>query len=772
MTRSTSCRYLAAHCYIKQGHHDQALVILGDQDPDHLIPSRHNSRRKLQNFDGPSTKHITLRNGSTTKRDRIEHSEERERDRGLEKDIKFEAAMCHLRGLCYAQRNAFERAKQSFVNAIKIDVQCFEAFDQLMKHSLLRPHEEVTLLEELDFDSIKAPDPSLSQEAAQFTKLLYTTRLSKYASPAAQSHATETLSTHYRLSSNPDLLLSRAETLYTQCRFDEALAITSSILDTSEASTSGEMPLAAELVTLGHPPSLYPLHLACLYETRKYTVLFLLSHTLSQHAPNEYYTYLAIGTYYLATYRIPEARRFFSKASLMNPHSAASWTGFAHTFAAEGEHDQAIAAYSTAVRLFQGSHLPQLFIGMQHLALKNMTTAWEHCFLAYQMSSGTVDQNRDPQEALFGAAHAARAAATMANTNLATELPSDGGDPLVLNELAVILYHQANLPAAVELFRRSLALAADLGCSPDAWVATRANLAHGLRKLGRLDESLAELDACLRVCTGETLGSARPGPARHGTSVGSMPGVSTTTGTSGGGGYGIIGAAAEDRTLIGSIQTTRGLVLLSLERPQDAVVALHEAVRVLGGDAAGGGMAGSLLSRAVEIWALERARRDVTPPYPYGNAHPVAQGITNLAPGGETDIAMTSDNDPFTAPGPSNTNATANANAHFSNTAANSQPHAPSTSQPHSQVHSQNPSFQEESRSTNEDTVDRILDTQADAFLSRLLSQPGKERDVGREGNGYEAGAGKGKEKEARPARRRRVGVGVGTGGKDTGSGR
>ena len=290
-----------------------------------------------------------------SRKDRIEHSEERERDREQEKDIKFEAAMCHLRGLCFSKRNAFDRAKECFVKAIKIDVQCFEAFDQLMKNSLLKPSEELKLLEELDFDSIQTEDPALSQEAAQFTKLLYTTRLSKYASPSALSNATETLSTHYNLANNPDLLLSRAETLYTQCRFQEALTITSSILNSQTAPSSSSLhpsthdsTNSSTTTTLGHTPNLYPLHLACLYETSSHTTLFLLSHTLSQHAPHEPYTYLAIGTYYLSTHRIPEARRFFSKASLMDPHSAAAWIGFAHTFAAEGEHDQAIAANSTA----------------------------------------------------------------------------------------------------------------------------------------------------------------------------------------------------------------------------------------------------------------------------------------------------------------------------------------------------------------------------------------------------------------------------------------
>ena len=564
ITTSPACRYLAGLCYIEQSRYDQALSVLGDNNPTHLITSAVNVRRKLQHLNG--TWHVTLRNGKASHRtDRIDRSEEREREDAA--NIKYEAAMCYLRGLCFAKQNAFDRARDCYKDAVRIDVQCFEAFDQLMKNSLMSPAEELEFLDSLDFDSIDSGDPSASQEAAHFTKLLYTTRLSKYSSPAALSHATETLSTHYKLADNADLLLSRAETLYTQCRFAEALDITSSILDSPSASLSDPTTSAH----LGHNPAVYPLHLACLYETSQTNTLFLLAHTLADHAPDQPYTYLAIGVYYLAIAKIADARRFFSKASLMDPHSAPAWIGFAHTFAAEGEHDQAIAAYSTAARLFQGSHLPQLFLGMQHLALNNMSLAHEYLSAAHAMSSGStngpggISTSQEPSQ-------------------------GSGGDPLVINELGVILYHQSSLPAAVQLFRQSLALAAQLSSSPTAWLATRANLAHALRRMNKLEEALDEFDECLRI--------SASGPSGSGGGI-----FGTSGGSAAVGGY-------EDRNLIGSIHTSRGLVLLSLSRAREAVLALHEAVRVLGGDASGGGIAGTLLSRAVEIWALEHDGED------------------------------------------------------------------------------------------------------------------------------------------------------------------
>ncbi|KAJ5333791.1 Tetratricopeptide-like helical [Penicillium brevicompactum] len=576
ISRSTACCYLAAHSYIKQNQFEQALTVLGEHNPTDLIRNNH-TRRKIQH-----QSHVTLRNGKSAT-PRSDRAEEREREDA--NNIRFEAAMCYLRGLCFAKQNAFDRARDCYKDAVRIDIQCFEAFDQLMKNSLMSPAEELEFLESLDFDSVSSPDPMMAQEAAHFTKMLYTTRLSKYSSPIILSDATETLSTHYNLAENPDILLSRAEALYTQCRFAEALELTSSILSTSQStdmtSTNSSIPAQNHL---GHAPAIYPLHLACLYETGATNALFLLSHMLADHSPEEPYTYLAIGVYYLSVSKVAEARRFFSKASLLDPHSAPAWIGFAHTFAAEGEHDQAIAAYSTAARLFQGSHLPQLFLGMQHLALNNMSLAHEYLCAAYSMSTG-----------------AAPGSVPALPPNPSSAAAAVGGDPLVLNELGVVFYHQNQLAGAIEFFQQALALATTLHCEPSAWVATRANLGHALRRMGRLPEALREFDECLRVGAGGSSMGYSP-------FLGGGAGGSAAITASGVGGY-------EDRGLIGSLHTSRGLILLEMGRTTDAVTTLHEAVRVLGasggGDAAGGaGVAGTLLSRALELWALEGRQSD------------------------------------------------------------------------------------------------------------------------------------------------------------------
>ncbi|KAH7318441.1 hypothetical protein B0I35DRAFT_242664 [Stachybotrys elegans] len=478
INRSPSCRYLAGHCLIKQSRFEEALTILGERNPTHLISNGSSNKRKVQ-----------PRNGRRRDEAAVQAEEEAEST-----NRRFEAAMCFLRGICYAKQNAFDRAKDCYKDAVRIDVQCFEAFQQLMKNSLLSPDEEWQFLESLDFDSIHVPgDVSSSQEAADFTKMLYTTRLSKYRNPAAFETAYDSLSTHYRLSDNPDLQLARADLLYTQCRYQDALAITEAILKDDQYNFA-----------------IYPLHLACLYELKKNNLLFLVAHDLADNHPEEPCTWLAVGIYYFAIDKIAEARRYFSKASMMDAHFGPAWVGFAHTFAAEGEHDQAISAYSTAARLFMGTHLPQVFLGMQNHALNNMTLAEEFLKTAYGLCKT---------------------------------------DPLLLNEMGIVKYHQDKPKEAAQYFSAALKVAEDIESEPSAWISARTNLGHAFRRLGHFNRALAEFDEVLRQ-------------------------------------------GGKDAAIF----CAKGLILMEQDKPEEAVGVLHEALSINPQDS----IATELLSKALE----------------------------------------------------------------------------------------------------------------------------------------------------------------------------
>ena len=406
--------------------------------------------------------------------------------------------MCFLRGICYAKQNAFDRAKECYKDAVRIDVRCFEAFQQLMKNSLLSPDEEWQFLESLDFDSIGA-----SEEAADFTRMLYTTRLSKYRNPTAFETAYDSLSTHYHLSANPDLQLARADLLYTQCRYRDALAITSSILQDDKYNFM-----------------VYPVHLASLFELKMKNVLFLVAHDLADTHPEEPCTWLAVGIYYFAIGKIAEARRYFSKASMMDAHFGPAWIGFAHTFAAEGEHDQAISAYSTAARLFMGTHLPQVFLGMQNHALNNMTLAEEFLKTAYGLCRT---------------------------------------DPLLLNEMGIVKYHQDKPKEAVQYFHAALKIAKDMDSEPTAWLSARTNLAHAYRRLRHFNKALDEFEEVLRL-------------------------------------------GGKDAAIF----SAKGLILMEQNKPEEAIPVLHEALAIAPQDS----IATELLNKALEETTFVDAARE------------------------------------------------------------------------------------------------------------------------------------------------------------------
>ncbi|KAI7008252.1 TPR-like protein, partial [Hortaea werneckii] len=577
--RSPAAKYLAAHCYVQQGRHEDALALLGDKNPTHLITTTDSARRKLQHLhatNGASKSHSSKAKGTAGRLDRADRSEER--DLGRREDLKYEAGMCYLRGLCHAKQNAFDRAKECYKDAVRIDVQCFEAFDQLMKNSLMSPGEEWAFVDSLDFESIQTPSPSStssdeerhplsegkptattttsspssSAEAADFTRNLYLTRLSKYSRPEEFTTTIETLSTHYSLSSNPDILLAGAELLSTTSQPSRALTLTTQILSRDPYNF----------------PTI-PLHISLLYQANQTTTLFALAHDLAQSHPSSPTTWLAVGTYYLLTSRIPEARSYFSKSSLLDPQFGPAWIGFAHTFAAEGESDQAIAAYSTAARLFQGTHLPQMFLGMQELALENLVVAREYLTAAW----GVCER-----------------------------------DPVLVNEMGVCWYKEGEFGKARRGFELGLRIleeedAGELGDEdgggsvggtggvggggdgavstkgPDTHTPTlRLNLAHALRKLGRFRESLEQFDEVIR------LGSLHYSPST------SFPPNNPTASSS-------ASASSTNRSNqdLCPLFTAKGLVHLELDECFEATLAFHAALGISPQDP----LASELLARAL-----------------------------------------------------------------------------------------------------------------------------------------------------------------------------
>lgn len=407
---SLSCRYLCALSLTKMGKWDEALEMIGERGSSGETSTGHEA-------------------GSSSAKGKQKGAQE-------SGGIKLEASISHLRGQIYTAQNNFERAKECYQEAVRLDAKCYEAFDQLIRNNLMAPQEEWKFLISLNFDKSCG-------ENAELTRALYTIRLGKYTNLRGYLEAESVLKDDYGLGQNGDVLLSRADMLFVQCRFKECLALCERILENDTFKFAA-----------------LPNYLACLHEVGGRNKLFLLAHEMADHHPNEPVSWLAVGVYYLTIGKVAEARRYFSKASMMNPYFGQAWIGFAHTFAVEGEHEQAISAYSTAARLFPGTHLPILFLGMQHLHLNNLALAEEYLCSSYSICRT---------------------------------------DPLLLNEMGVVYYHKTELATAESYFHEALKAASGLNSDPRAWLSIQANLGHVYRRMEKHDMSLSYFEEILRV---------------------------------------------------------------------------------------------------------------------------------------------------------------------------------------------------------------------------------------------------------------------------------
>ncbi|KAF7794820.1 hypothetical protein EIP86_005962 [Pleurotus ostreatoroseus] len=356
---SVACRYLAAQCQMRQGKWADATEMLGEANP---FRGSGNTGPTVPNMDG---------------------------------GIKIEASMCHLRGLLMLKLNRGDQAKNCFMEALALDVKCYESFEQLISGEMMTPDEEWEFVQTLSYKQQTPAD-------AEFVRLIYTSRLRKYKHGEEHALARRKLVEDYGLGDNPDVLFSFADALYTQFRWADCFAITSKILSLVEV----------------HGPTM-PLHVACLYHLpHLHSKLFMLAHELVEKEPESPISWYAVGVWYLTAKKWSEARTYFR------------------------------------------SHLPLMFVGMEHIVLSNHPLA---------------------DEALF-------AANTMCD-----------GDPLLKNEMGVMAYYHENYEGAIALFKEALKLAQVTQSSEAAWATTYVNLGTCYRKLKKYPEAKASYEKVLQL---------------------------------------------------------------------------------------------------------------------------------------------------------------------------------------------------------------------------------------------------------------------------------
>jgi len=181
-----------------------------------------------------------------------------------------------------------------------------------------------------------------------------------------------------------------------------------------------------------------------------------------------------VGSYYFLIKKYPQARKYFQKANNLDKNFAASWIAFGHSFAAQDESEQAMAAYRSAARLFPGCHLANLFIGMEYLRMNNLQTA--------------IDFFKQAKEIC-------------------------PNDPLIFNEIGVCFYKLKDYDQAQENLGIAMSFCKDT--NSQTYESVLLNLAHCHRKNKEYESAVSLYEQCLSINSGQASTLAALGFTLH-----------------------------------------------------------------------------------------------------------------------------------------------------------------------------------------------------------------------------------------------------------------
>ena len=377
------------------------------------------------------------------------------------------SSLCFLRAEVYSQQQHRSRALTWYLRALHYDSACIDAFDRLIEGRLLSWAEERDIMAALTFDT-----------GMEWLELVYWNKIDQFNAREDDAHAHAAAATAEAVDvpmtpvgrkegERGEGLVGRLSVLSVECGLVDNVELYTALVNRlyHRYDLTSALTLSSRLLTSDpYEPHLLPLHLLLLASTSSTSHLFYISHQLSTSLPSSPLSSYAIGLYYFAIRKFDLARRFFSRASTLDPLFLPAYLGFAHAFAAQEEGDQAMIAYRTAARLFEGSHLPLLCLGIEY--------------------------------------------AKAGNTAVAEELLKEGlrvypTDPLTLNELGVLAYRKGGWVEAVGFFRRALALVAAVSSSSSAsslvsaWEVCCINMGHALRKQRRYAQALVAYQQAL-----------------------------------------------------------------------------------------------------------------------------------------------------------------------------------------------------------------------------------------------------------------------------------
>jgi len=390
---SLTFRLLFAHCFFNTERYDQALdLLLDDREEEQLTGMHEDNNDKENDAKNRGKGHMSTPFGMGGG-----HGKKRNQS-------KMMASKYVLMGQIYDIQQNPNVAFSCLRQALAHDPYCAAAWQQIKRRKYLSANDQA------DFYKIH--------------KLAETPENQPIAHSCQKRHADSALST-----------LSKASALFEKQLLTETYQITSRMIYRN----------AFDWDTL-------PLHLATIVEmgSSKSTELFKISHNLMDACPQRSISWYAAGCYYFCIGNLKQARHHFSRATefVMDEYICwASWIGYAHSFAKDFEHDQALAAYLQASQLMPNNHLPNLYIGMQHLSNNNFKLAEQYFDLAAQQSRCGSEY-----------------------------------DPFVLSEQAYTCYLQSNYDQSEVYAKRALTRLDSCYCAGPRWATVLANLGHTFRK--------------------------------------------------------------------------------------------------------------------------------------------------------------------------------------------------------------------------------------------------------------------------------------------------
>ena len=367
-------------------------------------------------------------------------SDKKEEEVVLETLGNVKAASCVMLGRAYEALGNIQEAINSYKEALVEDVFCIEALDCLYNMHALTASDEESLISNLPFKK------HCSVEEERMLRYLYHSKCRYYKETKFRTPPESSSS----LSSSIDVLSNTAETLFNQMNVRECLNQTKQIMKQDSY----------------HFPTIL-IHIPCCIITNATKDLYTLGHDLVKHFPTLPISWYAVSAYYFSTSKHAQARRYLTKSINLDAHFAHSHLLFGLSFTSEGEHDQAIAAFSHAARYLRGSHVPLMYLGKEYFVTNALPIS------------------------------------TSFFKNALSLAPND---PILLQEVGVVLVSNGNYEKAEKYFRCTVTLLSNIDphTTLPVWEPVYNNLGHVLRKQGKHQDAIDCHMKALQLCPNES----------------------------------------------------------------------------------------------------------------------------------------------------------------------------------------------------------------------------------------------------------------------------